>query len=194
MPRKSQTETIKFLTPDELARLMKVIAQAESKRDRAIFALAYYYGLRASEVGRLYINDIDLKAMRIQIHRVKDSESKVYPMQSNEIKVLKSYLRTRLDNSPLLFPSRRNQPISRIMLHVLMRKYGSLAKLPLEKQHFHVLRHSIATHLLEAGADIRFVQDRLGHQNIQNTVIYTNLTATHKEAKSRELFAKLPKF
>jgi site-specific recombinase XerD len=75
-----------------------------------------------------------------------------------------------------------------------MRKYGPLAKLPPEKQHFHVLRHSIATHLLDAGADVLFVKDWLGHSNIQNTMIYTHLTTATREAKARNYFGKLPRF
>ena len=54
-----------------------------------------------------------------------------------------------------------------------MKKYGEAAGLPPAKRHFHCLKHTIATHLLEAGADLRFVQDWLGHSNIQNTVVYT---------------------
>ena len=75
-----------------------------------------------------------------------------------------------------------------------MKHYGELAKLPEDKRHFHTLRHSIATHLLDAGQDLRFVQDWLGHTNIQNTVIYTYLSSALREQKARAAFMKLPKF
>jgi site-specific recombinase XerD len=78
------------------------------------------------------------------------------------------------------------------MLHRLMRRYAGAAGLPDDKQHFHVLKHSIATHLLDFGADVRFVQDWLGHANIQNTVIYTYLTAASREERARALFQKMP--
>jgi site-specific recombinase XerD len=72
--------------------------------------------------------------------------------------------------------------------------YGSAAKLPTDKRHFHVLKHSIATHLPDAGAELRFVQDWLGHSNIQNTVIYTYLTSHTRTEKARQAFLKLPRY
>lgn len=80
------------------------------------------------------------------------------------------------------------------MLDVLMKEYAEQAAIPEGKRHFHVLKHSIATHLLlDAGAELCFVQDWLGHSNIQNTVIYTALVSTSREAKAREYFLKLPR-
>ncbi len=116
-------------------------------------------------------------------------------MEPDEARVLKAYLRARKQqDSLILFVSAFGLPISRKQLHTLMRKYGSLAKLPLEKQHFHVLKHTIATHLLEAGDDVRFLQDWLGHTNIQNTVIYTHLVSRSRIEKARKHFSKLPHF
>jgi integrase len=190
MPR-TRIETIKFLTQDETKRLFSVI---KDKRDKAIFLIAYRHGLRASEAGLLRVNDIDWKKLRLMIHRLKGSLPGEHPLQADEARTLKSYLRSRALDSPILFPSNRNAPISRQMLDVLMRRYGALAGLPSDKMHFHVLKHSIATHLLDAGAELRFVQDWLGHANIQNTVIYTALVSTSREAKARSYFLKLPKF
>jgi integrase len=183
--------TIKFLTQDELKRLLFVI---KDKRDKAIFLIAYRHGQRASEVGMLHVNDIDWKKLRLMIRRLKGSLPGEHPLQPDEARVLKSYLRSRELDSPILFPSNRNAPISRARLHRMMKHYGEKAKLPEDKQHFHVLKHSIATHLLDAGAELRFVQDWLGHANIQNTVIYTALVSTSREAKARTYFQKLPKF
>lgn len=185
-----RTETIKFLTLDEWKALFSVI---ENKRDRALFLIAYRHGLRASEVGLLRRSDLHEKPMKIMIHRVKGSISGLHPVQSDEMRLLKSYLKTRPDDSPVLFLSRNGQEISRITLDWLMKKYGESAGLPKEKRHFHVLKHSIATHMLEVGADLRFLQDWLGHSNIQNTVIYTALVNTTREEKARSLFMKLPK-
>ena len=186
----TRADTIKFLSLDEWRALFSVI---ESKRDRALFLLAYRHGLRASEVGMLRWEDVQIKRMKIMLHRLKGSFSGLHPMQADEVRLLKSYLKTRADDSPVVFLSRNNQAISRITLDWLMKKYGRAAGLPKEKQHFHVLKHSIATHLLEAGADLRFLQDWLGHSNIQNTVIYTTLVSTTREEKARNFFMKLPK-
>lgn len=128
------------------------------------------------------------------IHRKKGSLSGEYPLQADEVKALKAYLKTREDSLPYLFPSRRASPISRGMLDVLIKGYGEKAKIPEEKRHFHVLKHSIATHLLEKGAELRFLQDWLGHANIQNTVIYTSLVSSAREEKARQYFLELPQF
>lgn len=189
--RATKAETISFLSQDETKRLMSVIS---SKRDKAIFLFAYRHGLRASEVGLLRRSDFDDKQLRLSIHRLKGSLSGVHPLQADEVRILKSYLRTREDSLPYLFPSRKGAPISRAMLDVLIKDYGEKAKLPDDKRHFHVLKHSIATHLLDTGADIRFVQDWLGHANIQNTVIYAQISVGSREAKAREHFQKMLRF
>ena len=190
--RRRSLDTIKFLTLDETGRLFKAIG--DDKRNRALFLLAYRHGLRASEVGLLRKDDLDLKALRLVLHRLKGSHSGTHPLQPDEVKAIKSYLRTRDDASPILFPSRRGEPISRRMLDWLMKDYGAAAGIAESKRHFHVLKHSIATHLLEAGADLRFVQDWLGHSNIQNTVIYTFLTARTREQGARKVFMQLPRY
>jgi site-specific recombinase XerD len=59
---------------------------------------------------------------------------------------------------------------------------------PVDKRHFHALKHSIATHLLDAGADLRFVQDWIGHASIKNTVVYAQLTSRRRDAEARRVF------
>jgi integrase/recombinase XerD len=103
-------------------------------------------------------------------------------------------LKSRDDHSAILFPSNRILPISRAQLDVLMKQYGELAAIPKEKRHFHVLKHSIATHLLEARADLRFVQDWLGHADIESTVVYAAIVNPTREKKARTLFMSLPNF
>ena len=82
-----------------------------------------------------------------------------------------------------------NVPIGRFMLWELMQQYGEATGLPVEKRKFHCLKHSIATHLLDAGADLAFVKDWLGHANIQNTTIYSRLTTATLDAQARTIFA-----
>ena len=175
-----------LLIYNEVRQLFKVI---RSKRDKAIFLVAYRHGLRASEIGLLQRADVDAKQGRIAIHRLKGSISGMYPMQPDVLKAIRSYLRTRTDESPYLFLSNRNVPISRYMLHHLMQTYGEVAGLPVEKHKFQCLKHSIATHWLDAGADLAFVTDWLGHANIQNTTIYARLTTATLDAQARTIFA-----
>ena len=189
--RARRTGTIKFLTLDETMRLFSSI---KDKRDRAIFLTAYRHGLKASEVGLLHTDDLDLKRLKIMLHRIKGSPSGEHRLQPDEAHALKVSLKSKDTDSPILFPSRRNLPISRQMLDVLMKRYGAETNIPKEKRHFHVLKHSIATHLLDADADLCFLQDWLGHAIIQNTVIYASLVSHSRERKAREYFIRLPRF
>src|SRR5262245_51616113 len=173
-----RAERIKFLSTEEIKTLLSVIS---SRRDKAIFLFAYRYGLRASEVGMLTLDDVRLTQRKIFIHRLKGSISKEYSLQPDEVRVLRLYFNARWNPSPLLFPSNWNEPISRPMLYKLMQRYGEEAGIPKGKRKFTVLKHSIATHLLEAGADLKFVQEWLGHAQIQNTMIYAELVSPTRD-------------
>jgi len=185
MPRLWNASTIQFLTQEEMRALLKVIAD---RRDSAIFLIAYRHRLRASEVGLLQIADLNLDQYRIRINRLKNSLSGIHPLQADEVKAIKAYLRQRKSDSSFLFLSKRNEPISRRMLDHLMKKYGELAGIPESKQHFHALKHSIVTHLLDAGAELRFVQDWIGHASIKSTVVYAQLTSRRRDEEARKVF------
>ena len=144
---------------------------------------------REEEIGLLQRVEMDVKQERVNLHRLKGAISRMYPLQPDVLKVIRSYLRTRADESPYLFVLNRNVPIGRFMLWELMQQYGEVAGLPQEKRKFHCLKHSIATHLLDAGADLAFVKDWLGHANIQNTTIYARLTTATLDAQARTIFA-----
>ena len=97
---------------EEFARLFAVVRA--SPRNRALFLTAYRHGLRASEVGLLRTDDIDFRALRIMVHRLKGSHSGTHPMQPDEAKALRAYLRGQLSpRSPILFPSNRGDLIAR---------------------------------------------------------------------------------
>jgi len=144
---------------------------------------------REEEIGLLQRVEMDVKQERVNLHRLKGAISRMYPLQPDVLKVIRSYLRTRADESPYLFVLNRNVPIGRFMLWELMQQYGEAAGIPEEKRKFHCLKHSIATHLLDAGADLAFVKDWLGHANIQNTTIYARLTTATLDAQARTIFA-----
>jgi len=175
-----------FLTQDEMRRLFHVI---KSKRDRALFAVAYRHGLRASEVGMLERAHLDFQQGRITINRLKGSLSGIYPMAPDTVKLLRSYIRTRKDESPYLFISNRGLPINRRTALYFMKQYCKKALIPEEKAKFHALKHSIGTHILDAGEDIYFAKDWLGHKNIQNTTIYSRFTTGTLDARARKMFA-----
>jgi integrase/recombinase XerD len=101
---------IHFLTQDEF---MRLLTMTNPKHDRAIFLLTYRHGLRASEIGLLQRTDVDSEQGRLTVHQLKGSLSAIYPMPPDMLKLLRSYLRTRMDDSPYLFLSNREVSIDR---------------------------------------------------------------------------------
>jgi integrase len=184
--KRTPKHTIKYLTQDELRQLLKTIT---NPRDKAIILLAYRHGLRASEIGELQISDIDFHRSRIRITRKKGSLPGEHLMKPDELTLLKRYLKTRKDQIPTLFLSRQNTPIHRATLDYLMKRYGHKANLPINKRHFHTLKHSIAVHMLDAGADLLAVKDWLGHAHIGSTMTYAHLTSQTRDAMHRRIFA-----
>lgn len=176
---KKSTLNIKYLNDEELARLFAVIT---SVRDRAIFRVGYHRGLRASEVGLLTMADYRQAAGRLYVHRLKEGHSGEYSITDAEQKALKAWIKERggPDEGPI-FISNRKTAISQQMLDVLMKAYAKKAKIPRDKAHFHSLRHSCATSLLDRGEDIAIVQDHLGHASIVSTAIYAKITNKKRE-------------
>ncbi len=177
-------ETIQYLTGDEWARLLKVIT---SPRDRAMFVVAYHRGLRASETAALQMSDVRLKDERIQINRCKGSASGEFHLCSSEIRALKPWFKVRGYDPGPVFLSREGKGISQQMQDVLMKRYGALAMIPVEKRHIHTLKHTCATHLLERGESLEDVQDHLGHRNPQNTQKYAKFTSPRRQARDKRL-------
>jgi integrase len=173
-----------YLQYDELDRLFKAIT---APRDRAIFRLAYHAGLRASEVGLLELRDYNQRTERIYIHRLKGSNSGEHHLCREESRVMHAWLKVRGALPGPLFPSNRRSPIRRAMLDVLMKHYGELAGLPEKLRHFHVLKHTCATHLMDRGFGVEQVQDWIGHVNIQNTMIYGHISNARREEMAQQL-------
>ena len=167
---------IKFLVQEQTARLFSVIVDP---RDRALFAVIYHYGLRVTEATLLQLTDVDLEQRRIFITRVKRGRGGERPLFDNTAQAIGTYLPVRPGTGPELFTGRQGG-LGRQRIQQLFRLYAADAGLP---PGFTVrcLRHSIATHLLDAGFGIEFVQEHLGHVNIQNTLIYARLTNRRRE-------------
>lgn len=168
--------TIRYLSQEQAARFFAVITHP---RDRALFATIYHYGLRVSEAALLQVTDVDLERGRIRVQRLKSGLGGERPLFSNTAQLLREYLPVRLPTGEALFTGRQGG-LGRQRIQQLFRQYAQRAGLGPQFT-VHSLRHSIATHLLEAGMDIEYVRDHLGHVNIQNTVIYARITDRKRE-------------
>ncbi|MDF3056997.1 MAG: tyrosine recombinase XerD [Rariglobus sp.] len=150
---------------------------AHALRDRAILELFYSSGLRVSELASLTLQQVDLEAGFLRVFG-KGSKERVVPVGGKASDALAAYLtagRTHFvkpKTGSQLFLSERGAAISRQMLWVLVKKYAKRAGITKTVKP-HLLRHSFATHLLGGGADLRAIQEMLGHANIATTQIYT---------------------
>ena len=169
------------LSIDEMERFLSApdLNTSLGKRDRAIFELMYGSGLRVSEVSSVLVNAVNLEEGFARIFG-KGSKERIVPVGGKAILAIRNYLhggRSRLakDHSGgELFLSKRGTPISRKMIWVLVKEYARRAGI--EKNLTpHGLRHSFATHLLMGGADVRVVQEMLGHADVGTTQIYTHV-------------------
>jgi integrase/recombinase XerD len=175
----------KYLTQNDIRAFFAVIPDL---RDRALFSLIYHYGLRVSEVGLLDREDIDLERGRIIIKRVKGGLWAERPLFSATKVLLEALLsRTAANGRAALFPGRQ-RALKKRQIQDLFARYRDAAGIP---RHLtcHSLRHAIATHLLDAGVSLEFVQDHLGHRSIKSTSIYARITDHHRSAMFRELEA-----
>lgn len=149
-------------------------------RDRAILELMYASGLRASEVGALGLDEV-IETLGIVRVTGKGDKQRLVPMGKPARQALAHYIadcRPRIRRPDgrdrgRVFLSRTGRPIERVRVWQIVKKYAALAGL--EGVHPHVLRHSFATHLLGGGADLRVVQELLGHADIATTQIYTHV-------------------
>jgi integrase len=181
------SKKIKYLTKEEVGQFFSHI---KNPRGKALFGLVYLYGLRVSEVTLLKLDDVDLKRERIFIRRVKGGIGGERPLFKNTEKLLKQYLKMRPQTGDGLFTGRQGN-LKRQRIQQLFKEYAKKAGLD-PKFSVHSLRHSIATHLLEAGEGIEFVREHLGHRSIQNTMIYAQITDKNREEAFRRI-EKSPK-
>lgn len=177
------------LRPREAADLMETpdaaddasaLERAVALRDRAILELLYGSGLRVAEVAGLTVDRLDLARGRVTVMG-KGSKEREVPLSDPARVALEAYLRrgrrALSDGSPSAFFNRRRRPIGTRDIRRLVGRYGERT---LGGRHVtpHTLRHSFATHLLEGGADIRAVQELLGHASVATTQRYTHVSRT----------------
>jgi Phage integrase family len=145
MPRKPKKEPAYF-TEQEIEAFFRVIYKP---RDKALFRIMYHHGLRASEAGKLMLSDYrpGPGKPRLRIVRLKGGVTGVeHTLLDLELAALRAWLRVRGTAPGPLFGSRKNGPVGRHQVLVLMKRYSILAAIPLDKAHPHALRHSCATH------------------------------------------------
>lgn len=155
----------------------------EGQRNRAIIETLYSCGLRVSELVNLEINKIFLEEEYVVI-KGKGNKERIVPISPVAIHEIKLYLNDRqhLDIKPgeenILFLNRRGRRLTRVMIFYIIKQLAELAGIRKEISP-HTLRHSFATHLLEGGANLRAIQQMLGHESIATTEIYIHIDRTH---------------
>jgi integrase/recombinase XerD len=172
----------KFLNQSEIETLL---SQPDTSteiglRDRAILELMYASGLRVSEAVNLTMKEVDLD-LGILTTTGKGSKTRRVPVGSSAVEWLKSYLAVRRKKENLevqnFFVTPLGRPINRQIIYNFIREYAE--KCGFQGVSPHTLRHSFATHLIQNSADIRSVQQMLGHSDISTTQIYTHITDAH---------------
>jgi len=155
----------------------------EAKRDSAMLQLLYASGMRVSELVSLNVEDIDTGSGSVRCFG-KGHKERIIPIHPRAASVVDEYIREgrlrllRRDNETALFLNHRGERLTRQGFWQILKEYAKSAGLEGEVTP-HTLRHSFATHMLSGGADLRAVQELLGHANISTTQVYTHLTTEH---------------
>lgn len=183
----------RVLSEDEVVRLLNQpdITTAEGFRDRTMLEVLYATGMRVSELINLTLERVDLN-MKYIIAFGKGSKERIVPLGSAAAEFLQQYLekvRPKLThagrNTNIVFLAFGGHELTRQRFWQIIRAYGRKANIN-KALTPHILRHSFATHLLDNGADLRSVQELLGHSDISTTQIYTHLT----NKRLRDIYAK----
>ena len=180
---------VKFMTGEMVDRLLNAptLSTIQGKRDKAILEVLFSTGLRVSELTSLDRDKIDLERREFGVIG-KGGRARIVFLSKRAAEWIDNYLKSRGDKIKPLFirhkkaisPTSEGEKLrlSARSVQRMVKKYVRKIKLPVEATP-HILRHSFATDLLMAGADIRSVQEMLGHKNIQTTQIYTHVTHKH---------------
>jgi integrase/recombinase XerD len=189
LPKRRRTLP-RTLSPGEVERILEAAAGTTPRdlRDRALTELLYGGGLRVSEATSLDRQAIDLENRLVRCIG-KGNKERVVPIGREAAEALRLYLargRPFLDkrHRPELFLNAHGGPLTRAGVFLILRKLAEKAGLEPGRVHPHLLRHSFATHLLEGGADLRAVQEMLGHADLATTELYTHVS----DRRRRELY------
>lgn len=182
------------MSPAEVEAFLSSVKKSDSfwQRDRALLEVLYATGCRASEVCSLRVRDLTLSEKHLKCHG-KGDKQRMVPIGGRAIAAIELYLAQArgilASRAPTLcdelFLSRTGRPLDRIQLWRLVKRYAERAGI-LSEISPHSLRHSFATHLLAGGADLRQVQEMLGHASIQTTQIYTHVEHSRLQRVHRQ--------
>ncbi len=176
----------KALTIDETTSLVEApdLATVGGRRDRALLEFMYGTGARVSETVGTDLTDLDLDD-KVVLVTGKGSKQRLVPLGGHAVEAIRHWLadrnhlvNRRVSGDPV-FTNLRGGRLSRQGVFDIVKKHAAAAGLPAEKVSPHVLRHSAATHMVEAGADLRSVQEMLGHATISTTQVYTRVSPAH---------------
>lgn len=168
-----------FLYPEEVVKLLNAVnlKLKNGPRDLAILELIYASGMRVGEIAKLRADSLDLESGEVLVQGKGDKE-RIVLIGSHSISAIKKYLESRNNfgsEEKILFLGRRGTKLTSRSVERMIRKYAK--KAGIEKRVTpHTLRHSFATHLLSGGADLKIVQELLGHSSLSTTQIYTHIT------------------
>ncbi len=183
-----------FLSLEEVSNLLNIPVENEyNARDKAILELLYSSGIRISELTNLEMANIDLEECLIRVMG-KGSKERIIPLGDYAIDALKNYIinyRHILNkkNTTYIFLNNQGGKLSRQFIFKTIKKYA-LKKGIRKNISPHTLRHTFATHLLKNGADLRIIQELLGHENLSTTQIYTHLTNDKLKSDYEEFFPR----
>ena len=171
-----------FLTTDEITRLLEApdSNKPQGQRDRALMELLYASGLRVSELAKLNLEQINLDTREIRVWG-KGSKERMVLMGEPAAKALTTYLdqgRSELSGKKTtraVFLNRYGERLTERSVQKILEEYAGIAGIG-KRVHPHMLRHTFATHLLDGGADLRVVQELLGHASLSSTQVYTHVS------------------
>ncbi len=168
------------LSTDEINRMISLIdlSKAEGHRNKAIIEILYGCGLRVSELVNLRITDLHSQEGFVSVTG-KGNKQRLVPIGSKALKAIENYIPSRntlrvIHDKNIVFLNRRGRRLTRAMIFTIVKDLSARAGIR-KKISPHTFRHSFATHLVEGGADLRAVQEMLGHESIQTTEIYTHI-------------------
>lgn len=165
-----------ILSREEVETLLNSV---ESIKHRAVLMAAYGSGLRISEACRLHIDDVDSGRMLLHIRDGKGGRDRYAMLSPRLLEVLRAYFRAKRPTGPYLFAGRKDDGhISAEAVREVQRKVARQCGIR-KRATPHLLRHCFATHLLDAGTDIRTIQVLLGHRSIRTTQLYTQVSPEH---------------